>query len=250
MSEHGELLSEQRAFYDADADGYDAWLSSLTADDNHAPEAVAFRQRLRSVAEMLARLQPAGRILELAAGTGLLSSLVLPYADRLVLLDSSTRSLDIARHRFAAHADRIDYVVADIFDWDPGPSRYDVVCFAAWLHHVPRDCFDAFWAQVDRALAPGGIVVFEFGDRRTRPGDGLAVPPEPSHDYAMYHDAARGLSIRDRLGRRWTVVHELWDPEDLLDRLRRLGWDATLELTDDAASQWATARRRGDVGCH
>lgn len=55
-------------------------------------------------------------------------------------------------------------IEADIFDWNAGARIFDTILFSAWLHHVPHDQFDRFWGTVERLLAPGGVVVFDFLD--------------------------------------------------------------------------------------
>ena len=53
-----------------------------------------------------------------------------------------------------------------------------------------------------------------------------------------------GISTRDHFGRRWRVVHNLWDPEDLSDRLDGLGWTMNLLGTGLFGNiVWAEAHR-------
>ena len=49
----------------------------------------------------------------------------------------------------------MNYVVADLFDWQ-GNSHYDVVFFSFWLSHVPRSRFGEFWSLVASWLTPSG----------------------------------------------------------------------------------------------
>ena len=77
----------------------------------------------------------------------------------------------IAINRTRVDRPNVDYVVADLFAWTP-PQRYDLVLMSFWLSHVPDARFDAFWAMVRSALAPGGYAYvidsahdpFSFGD--------------------------------------------------------------------------------------
>jgi SAM-dependent methyltransferase len=245
LPEPDSLIEEQIDFYRAEADAYDAWLS-VTADGTGA-RAHDFREGRTRVAAMLDRLQIGGRVLEIATGTGSFTLLGAPRADRLTALDSSPEALALAQRRLAAYGDRIDYVLADVFGWEPPRAHYDVVCFAAWLHHVPPSRFDRFWTVVDWALAPGGQVVFEFGDRAFQPtGDDYHELPEiPGQNYCAYHVADQGVSVRDLNGQRWHVVHTLWDRDELLRRLAALGWEATAETRGwDDGSVWVSAGRR------
>src|SRR5439155_11512712 len=78
---------------------------------------------------------------------------------RLTVVDASAETLAINRTKLGDDAARVEYIEADVFTWAP-PRHYDVVFFSFWLSHVPYDRFDDFWLVVDRALAPGGRVLF------------------------------------------------------------------------------------------
>jgi demethylmenaquinone methyltransferase/2-methoxy-6-polyprenyl-1,4-benzoquinol methylase len=236
------LLQQQIDFYEADAAAYQAWLDSLAADENDSADAVAFRASMRALAPLVGEVV-SGRVLELAAGTGLFSQLLAQRADELVLVDSSPASLEIARNRLAVFGSRMTYLLADLFSWVGTGDTFDAVCFAAWLHHVPEDRFDGFWSLVGQHLAPDGRVLFNFATPHVT--DDRPVPPAPSIAFAAYHDATEGLSIRDLGGQRWTVVHQVWEPSTLEHRLRRLGWNVELRHPD-RGFQWVTAQRHND----
>jgi hypothetical protein len=132
---------------------------------------------------------------------------------------------------------------ADVFDWDHHGRAFDTIIFSAWLHHVPHSRFERFWQIIDGLLAEHGEVIFDFPDARV-PSPGLAeVPDEPTSGYSFYAPVD-GISIRDYDGRRWPVVHNLWDPAELSARLADLGWHMTAIDTGLFANVvWATARR-------
>lgn len=142
-----------------------------------------------------------------------------------VLLDTSPESLTIASQRIGAWS-TAEVVCADIFNWRPSGPRFDTEIFTAWLHHVPLARFDDFWNALDTLLASDGRVLFDYPDSRVAPPGRSEIPPEPTKDYG-YYAPVDGISIRDHLGRRWRVVHNLWDPDDLAAQLARLGWTIT-----------------------
>lgn len=100
------------------------------------------------------------RVLDLGAGTGLLSAAVadaLPQAD-LVLLDEAPGMLAQARERLAGLGDRVTCVEASMQDaWPDG--GYDVIVSSLAIHHLD----DAGKAELARrafaALRPGGVFV-------------------------------------------------------------------------------------------
>ena len=100
---------------------------------------------------------PPKRILDLGAGTGLLSRMVAaaqPQA-RLTLLDGSPAMLDRAQ---GALGDRAEYVVADLADPLPRGGWCAIVSALA-IHHLEPAEQAALLRRVHDALAPGGIFV-------------------------------------------------------------------------------------------
>lgn len=100
------------------------------------------------------------RILDLGAGTGLLTAMVaaaLPQA-RFVLVDVAAAMLDEARRRFAAAGDRFEFIVADFARGLPaGP--FDAVVSALSIHHLEDDGKARLFRRLRRVLAPGGVFV-------------------------------------------------------------------------------------------
>ena len=102
---------------------------------------------------------PEPAILDVGAGTGLLSALVLqkyPNA-QMTLLDISENMLDIARQRLAGRKN-ISYLVGDYSQGIPvGP--YDLVCSALSIHHLMREDKRYLFRTTFSALNPGGLFV-------------------------------------------------------------------------------------------
>jgi len=97
------------------------------------------------------------RVLDLGAGTGLVSSFVgrqFPNATFL-LTDIAEKMLDVARDRFQG-SNRYEFRVID--------SRniicvetYDVIVSALSIHHLSNEDKQAVYAKIHRALKPGGV---------------------------------------------------------------------------------------------
>jgi tRNA (cmo5U34)-methyltransferase len=99
------------------------------------------------------------RILDLGAGTGLLSALasaVFPKA-RFTLVDISDEMLSRARERFAERGEftyqRVDYI------HQPIEGQYDVVVSALSLHHTEHHDLPSVFAKIYAALVSGGIFI-------------------------------------------------------------------------------------------
>lgn len=98
-------------------------------------------------------------ILDIGAGTGLLSALILrKYPDaRITLLDISEKMLGVARERFAGNKN-ISFQLGDYSTADLG-GPYDFVCSALSIHHLDHDSKRRLFTRIALALRPGGIFV-------------------------------------------------------------------------------------------
>ena len=98
-------------------------------------------------------------ILDLGAGTGLLSQFVRQwYPDaHIVLADLSEPMLAKARTRLAGDSN----VTFEVTDYTTAPinGTYDSIVSALSIHHIDDDAKRALFAKIFRALRPGGTFV-------------------------------------------------------------------------------------------
>lgn len=222
-------LREQIAYYRARAGEYDEWFLRTGRYDRGAELNRPWFAEVAEVATALDAFRPAGRVLELAAGTGLWTERLARYADHITALDASAEMLTINRARLNRSGARSDaaprptvvYEQEDIFAWRPR-ERYDVVFFSFWLSHVPRECFDGFWQNVRAALADGGRVFFV---------DSLYNDASTARDHQLAGPKAASLRRRLNDGREYTIVKVFYQPDELSARLETLGWRADVRAT-------------------
>lgn len=102
---------------------------------------------------------PLPRILDIGAGTGLLSAMLRKkYPDAPVtLLDISEKMLGIARERFTADQN-VSFKVGDYSTVDLG-GPYDLVCSALSIHHLDDDAKRRLFVRIAAAISPGGLFV-------------------------------------------------------------------------------------------
>jgi ubiquinone/menaquinone biosynthesis C-methylase UbiE len=240
-----EVLAEQVAYYRARAPVYDDWWEARGSDprsDDLRESWLAERSRLEADVEEWCFGLAEAFVLELAAGTGNLTCLVAPHVARLTAVDASPEVLAINRGKIGAGRDRVEFVVADLFEWEPS-ATYDAVLFGFWISHVPADHWAAFWSMVGRCLRPGGSIWFcdsadpELGWR-------AGVLPRPD---AHYLSGDGTIDPRTRItervlpdGRSYRVVKRFFQPDELARELVEYGIDATVTTT-----RWAFLLGRG-----
>ncbi len=215
-----DLLASQRAYYRARASEYDAWFLRQGRYDRGEAHRKKWFAEVEVLAGALETFAPRGDVLELACGTGWWTEQLARYGDSLTAVDASPEVLELNRARLPSAG--INYVQADLFDWQP-ERRFDTVFFSFWLSHVPPERFGGFWEGVKVCLNPGGRVFFI--DSRPAP-EGTARDQVPSGPDAT--------TVRRRLddGRTFEIVKVFYEPERLMAALAALGWQSNVTQTE------------------
>jgi tRNA (cmo5U34)-methyltransferase len=166
------------------------------------------------------------RVLDLGAGTGLLSSLVLaafPNA-HVTLADISEEMLAQARRRFSGSAAAVECVVMD-FGSATLPESFDLVISALAIHHLSHDGKQRLFRAVFAALRAGGA--FINADQALGP-----TPAAEARYQAMWLRSARTSGVSDA---------------DLAAALERMRADRSATLADQL--QWLTDAGFRGVDC-
>jgi demethylmenaquinone methyltransferase/2-methoxy-6-polyprenyl-1,4-benzoquinol methylase len=206
-----DLRAEQKRYYAERAPEYDDWWYRRGRYELEPDALARWQADITEVEAALGAPAPVGRVLELAAGTGIWTRKLVQLADRVVAVDANAETL-------ALNTQDAELAQADVFEWEPS-GRFDLVFFSFWLSHVPEDRFETFWTLVRDALVPGGRVFLV--------DSGAGDTAHTGTDQADWEETR---SLAD--GRTFRIVKRRWPPDELAERVRPLGF--TLELRDTA----------------
>ncbi|MFJ4189229.1 class I SAM-dependent methyltransferase [Kitasatospora sp. NPDC089509] len=108
----------------------------------------------------LARVGPGTRLLEIGTGWGELALRAAARGAHVVSLTLSEEQATLARRRIAeaGHTDRAD---VRLCDYRAVEGRYDAVVSVEMIEAVGRPFWPAYFATLDRVLAPGGRVALQ-----------------------------------------------------------------------------------------
>ena len=221
MSEIESLLAEQVEYYRARAGEYEDWWFRRGRYD-HGPDANAMWFAEATEVEVdLDEFGPAGRVLELACGTGLWTGRLAARASHVTAIDASPEALEIARAKVPAG--NVEFVEADLFAWEP-ERTYDVCFFSFWLSHVPDERAQSFWEKIKRSLASDGRVYLVDSARSQRASARDHVLQAP-HEEMMLRRLADG--------REYHIVKHWFQADALQRRLAQFGWDSDIRTTSE-----------------
>jgi SAM-dependent methyltransferase len=227
-----DILQEQVQYYRERAAEYDEWFSRRGRYDRGETHRQQWFAEAAVVEAALLAAKPRGKILELACGTGLWTQHLAPLAADLVAVDAAPEVIAINQQRLginhqsvthnnvASKIEYIEYIVADLFEWNP-TQTFDFVFFGFWLSHVPAEKLPGFWQMVRSALKPGGRVFFV---------DSLLNQTSTAQNHVPLHQ--EGYSERKlNDGRVYRVVKVFYEPEHLQADLFELGWSGQVQQT-------------------
>ena len=151
------------AGYDAMADTWEAWKARITDDP-----------RAAWCDELVARLEPGVRVVELGCGGGTEETRLLAGRFRLTAVDLSAEQLRRARERVPG----AEYVHADFTELDVEAGSVAGVAAFYSFNHVPRELLAGLFARIHGWLRPGGLFLASLGasDLPGWTGDFLGAP--------------------------------------------------------------------------
>jgi SAM-dependent methyltransferase len=215
------ILGEMVDYYRARAAEYDEWFYRQGRFDRGEAANAAWFAESAEVFAAFDALNVTGDVLELAPGTGIWTERIARTASTVTAVDASPEMVAINRVKLGPAADRVTYLLADLFAWQP-EREYDACCFGFWISHVPLERLDAFLATVAQALRPGSKVFFVDGRR------------EPTSTAANHQLPDVGEQVMTRKlndGRAFQIVKNFFDRAELAARCAAVGLDVDVRET-------------------
>ncbi len=141
-----------RSFDPAQLERWNARFSAEGFLFGEAPNAFLASQR--------ERLAPGMRALSVADGEGRNSVWLARQGLRVTAFDFSPVGVAKARKLAREAGVEVDHRVCDIYRWDWSAADYDVVV-AIFIQFAPPDARAELFAGLERALAPGGLLILQ-----------------------------------------------------------------------------------------
>jgi demethylmenaquinone methyltransferase/2-methoxy-6-polyprenyl-1,4-benzoquinol methylase len=214
-----DVLTDMVDYYRARAAEYDEWWYRQGRYDHGSAENGRWFAEAEEAYAAFDALHFTGDVLELAPGTGIWTERLLKTANTITAVDASEEMVAINRAKIGS--DRVSYLIADLFTWQPD-RQYDGVCFGFWISHIPTERLDGFLATVAGALRPGGKVFFVDGRREPKTTAKNHVLPE------------QGAQVMTRIlndGRAYQIVKNFYDPDALTAQCARAGLSVAVRET-------------------
>lgn len=137
---------------------YDRAASQVGPDMGIVPQRSSRRIRRLSLYATIIGPMP-GSVLEIGCGTGDLTCALAANATRVVAIDLSSHSLEVAKLRLAREpqlADRVEFVRMNAVKLQLRDASFDLAVSTSMIEHLYPDDVDMHLREVWRVLRPGG----------------------------------------------------------------------------------------------
>jgi hypothetical protein len=198
------LLEEQKSYYDARAGEHDEWWERRGRYDLGSERNAQWREEIRKVTA----------IFDTAPSR----------AEKVTVLDDSQLMIEIngSRVQEAGLLGRVDYEKANLFDWRPH-ARYDSIFLSFWISHLPSAILNPLLLMASM-LKPGGCLAILEGQRNGR-------LRSAAQGTSRLDDETELRTLND--SRTFRIVKRYDDPEELAERLERVGLETRVDSSGD-----------------
>jgi SAM-dependent methyltransferase len=162
-------------------------------DERHAArEPIESPEPDPTLVDEIGSLRP-GRALDLGAGDGRNAIWLASQGWQVTAVDFSGVALDRGRALATARGVRVEWQLADLLEWSPGVSGFDLVTL--FFIHLPPDERRGVYARAAAAVAPGGTLLI-VGHDRTNLEVGVGGPQDPAVLFTPGEVAAELVGFR------------------------------------------------------
>lgn len=198
-----QTLEQMKEYYRARADEYDQWFYRQGRYNRSEETNQLWFAESAEVFTALNDLAISGDVLELAPGTGIWTERLVRTANSVTAVDASPEMIEINKAKI--NSDKVRYVLADLFNWQPD-RQYDAVFFGFWLSHVPVERLESFWQTVAKAMKPGGKLFFV---------DSRREPTSTAADHQLPETGNQVMTRKLNDGSEFQIVKNFYTPEVL-----------------------------------
>jgi 2-polyprenyl-3-methyl-5-hydroxy-6-metoxy-1,4-benzoquinol methylase len=166
-----------------------------------------------------------GEALDVGSGEGADSIWLATHGWRVAALDVSAVALERAAQHAAAQGDQIAALItwtrADMYSFDPGAGRYDLV--SAQYMYLPGPAFEEMFGRLAAAVRPGGtlLVVGHSPDELRARGATVADMAWSAEQLAARLDASWQILVSESIGRPATDTESVHVQDTVLRAQRR-----------------------------
>jgi ubiquinone/menaquinone biosynthesis C-methylase UbiE len=143
-------IKEMIAYYERRAPWHDQYMSY---SDNENMERL-FKPVIKEIASYISKKN----VIEIACGTGNWSQILAKITNRVLAIDSSPKSLELAREKVQT-LDNVNFEIADAYNLENMNDKYDVAFMADFFSHIPKKRIDIFLESLKRVIKPDGLVI-------------------------------------------------------------------------------------------
>ncbi|RZM21621.1 MAG: class I SAM-dependent methyltransferase [Pedobacter sp.] len=214
-----QALAGQKSYYQLRAKEYDQWWYRQGRYDRGSNANAIWFEEAHQVKIALSQFSLEGHILELASGTGIWTETLTEKAISITAVDASPEMISINQAK--VRSAKVQYLVADLFEWEPAQS-YDAVFFSFWLSHVPRERLDTFLHKVNACLRPGGKLFFL---------DGLRQETSTANDHQLPLEDSQIMSRKLNDGQSFSIIKVFYSADELQKAFEAAGLLITIHQT-------------------
>ena len=215
------ILKQQIQYYRARANEYDEWFYRKGRYDRGAQDNQRWFNEVAVVKNTLHQIGVVDDILELACGTGIWTQELLNIGKKITAIDASEEVITINRSKL--NSPSVEYHLIDLFTWEPD-TEYNLVFFAFWLSHVPPKLLDSFLKKVYQSVRFGGQVFII---------DSRFEPTSTAKNHILKDDGNIYKSRKLNDGQEFQIVKIFYQPDELQDKLKQVGFHAEAKVIDN-----------------